>query len=147
MAYTSGSSSIRITNLESIVVDYTDLEGAVGYFTNSADQIEQGVLISTTANSRFNTANGNEVVSSEKCTITYTVIGNNITDLNVYEWLKNNTTKIVRLTITLDNGNVITTGSCFINSIRAAKSNDMFRVLITIEKSLDDVDDFLTWTE
>jgi hypothetical protein len=146
MAFTKGTSNIRIKNIDNIVVNYTELGGDPGTITNTGGQLEQGVSITTAPNSKFNSANGCEVTASEKCTINYTVLGNNLTDLNVYQWLKTYTTKVVTLEITLDDGTVITTTDCIINSTRVVKANDLFRVNVTIEKNIGDVDDFISWT-
>jgi hypothetical protein len=145
MAFTAGTTSIRIKNVDRIVINYTLLDdGTTGFFTNDGENLEQGVALNTTPNTKFTNAKGSEVVSSEKVSLTYTLLGSRITDLNVYNWLKLNTTRQCTIEVYLDD-NTFFEFDGYINSTRVAKTNDLFKVNVTIEKNCNNSDDVITW--
>jgi hypothetical protein len=147
MAFTPGTTTVQLINIDSILISYRS--GGVSYAHNlTGDQLEQGLSITHSIDQTVVVGNGNTVPKNEKVVITFNTIGLMFDQNVMYNIFKAGGTSegINFIKITLDTGNDITLTAPILQMQRQIKTNDITRLVCTIEKNASDIDEYLTYS-
>ena len=148
MAFTPGTTTIKLINIESITFSYRS--GGSSYTHNlTGDQLEQGLSITHSIDQTVIVGNGNTVPKNEKVVITFNTIGSMFDQNVMYNIFKSGGTSkgINFIFITLDTGTEITLTEPILQMQRQIKTNDITRVVCTIEKNASDIDEYLSYVD
>lgn len=135
MAYTYGTSAVKILNIDSIVLN--------GTITITGSALKDGVSFVDAQNSEIKTADGNSQSTSEKTTISADAIGLTSTVMGSIKALHSST---VALVIEFAGSADKLTTSGILSVLRNVKGNDVPFLNISMEQSDYDVDTVSVWS-
>lgn len=139
MAFTSGVNNIKMINILALRVILTD-----STITISPSNIEQGITLSTASDQSIVLSNGSNFVKSEKASLTWTLVGAMATLNQIYGSINGAT--CTSLEIDLDNGLHIAISTPKIQMLQSSKTNDNFRIMCTVEKTMGDIDSVVVYS-
>lgn len=146
MAYTYGTTNVKVFNVSSIVIEYTADEPKV--LTIQPDSIEQGVSMAHSVSNTVVIASGAELPRSEKVIISFTALGS-ATSMNTLRGIVKKIAPIISIqsiTIYLDNGNFFSISNPEMSVGRTVKGNDITKMLVTCELNGGDADTIMEWS-
>lgn len=151
MPLTTGTSQVKLRNVEKIdiLAQYNDGEPLAN--TMYGEFIEQGVTMTITQGTSTNVANGAKVTTSEKVNVSWTLLGETLDQMETaLSFTGNYPTqygyKINELKIYLIGGKTIRILKPVISCSRVIKTNDIIRFNFTIEKNGDNSDDVVIFS-
>jgi hypothetical protein len=130
MAFTSGTSLIKVTNLLTMTINSV---------TYSADRILNGVTFEDAQNTEIKVASGNSIPTSEKTTLTFEMLDCTDAEVTTLKALHNTAIDIV---LNFDNAalDIITLNDVVLRVFKTIKTNDIFKISCSVEQSVYDVD-------
>lgn len=146
MAYTYGTGNVKIFNVSSIVIEYTEDEPKT--LTIQPDSIEQGVSMAHSVGNTVVIASGAELPRSEKVVISFTVLGS-ATAMNTLRKIVKKIAPVISIqsiTIYLDNGDFFSITTPEMSVGRTVKGNDLTKMLVTCELNGGDADTMMEWS-
>lgn len=138
MAFTSGTSAIKLQNIDTITL----VEG-LNTVAISGDNILDGVVITPSVGTTTRMASGRDRVSSEKVMIEFTVVEETSANITKVLGMKNKTTAVtVEFDADVDGLNVQMTG--VLQILRTVPTNGNIGYKVSMEINAKDIDTELT---
>jgi len=141
MAFTAGTSNIKLVNITSIGLTSTASPATFDPLSIVGDDLKDGVSLVEASNSSIRVASGRDRQVSEKVNISFEII--EISAADATELMSANNDRIA-LVITLDNSSQLTIRG-IINVNRNVKTNDLITYMCTMEVigyNIDDITDY-----
>jgi len=147
MAFTYGTTNVKIFNVSSIEFNYIEDGGGVEVETILPEKVENGVTVQGSVGNTVNLCNGAEVPRSEKGMVSFVLMGT-ATEHLLWKSICNIDGKIcvsfTSMVITLTDGSTITiTGQP--HAEFASKGGEINKLTVSMEVNAKDADDIIVW--
>ena len=146
MAYTYGTTNVKVFNISSIDIEYTGDEPTTLSIT--PEQIEQGVSMQHSVGSSVIIGSGAELPKSEKVVLSFTFLGS-ATEMNTLRSIIKKlgaAVSIESLNIYLDNGDFFSITNPEMSVGRVVKGNDITKMQVSCELNGGDADTMMEWS-
>lgn len=146
MPYTYGTNNIKVFNISSIDIEYTDDEPQT--LTITPEKIEQGISMQHSVGSSVIIGSGAELPKSEKVVLSFTFLGSATEMTNLRKIIKKLAPiiSIETLSIYLDNGDFFSISNPEMSVGRTVKGNDITKMQVSCELNGGDADSMMEWS-